>query len=258
MAQFDGKVALVTGAASGIGRSTALAFARDGAMVVAADTNEAGGEQTARLIKDLGGEATFVRADVSLSADVDAMVSAALKAYGRMDYAHNNAGITGAVPGSTPLDYPEEMFDRVIAVNLKSVWLCMRAQVPIMLDQGGGAIVNTASILGLVAAYAGLPGSGAYAAAKHGVIGLTKTFAVSYAAQGVRVNAVCPGYIDTPLMDPLRTANPEAVGQLAARHPAGRLGAAGEVAAAVTWLCSDAASFVTGHSMVVDGGYVAQ
>jgi NAD(P)-dependent dehydrogenase (short-subunit alcohol dehydrogenase family) len=252
---FDGKVALVTGAGSGIGRASALAFAREGASVVVSDVDADGGAQTVHLINDLGGDATFIRADVSQSADVEALVAGSVEAYGRLDYAHNNAGVSGiAGLNTSPLEYPEEAFDRVIAVNLKGVWLCMRQEVPRMLAQGGGAIVNTASIMGLVST----PGAGAYAASKHGVIGLTKSFALAYAAQGIRVNAICPGYIDTPMVRTPMNMVPEMEQQVIARHPVGRLGTPQEIAAAVIWLCSDAASFVTGHAMVADGGYIAQ
>ena len=253
--RFDGKVALVTGAGSGIGRASALAFAREGARVAVSDVDVEGGTQTVHLINDLGGDATFVRADVAQSAEVDALVAGAVEAYGRLDYAHNNAGISGVAGMNTsPVEYPEELFDRVIAVNLKGVWLCMREEVPRMLEQGGGAIVNTASIMGLVST----PGAGAYAASKHGVIGLTKSFALAYAARGIRVNAICPGYIDTPMVRAPMTLVPELEQQVVARHPVGRLGTAEEIAEAVIWLCSDAASFVTGHALVADGGYVAQ
>jgi NAD(P)-dependent dehydrogenase (short-subunit alcohol dehydrogenase family) len=255
---FDGNVALVTGAGSGIGRASALAFAREGARVVVSDVDVDGGEQTVHLINDLGGDATFIRADVAQSADVKALIAGTIEAYGRLDYPHNNAGISGLsrtnVSPASPLDYPEEQFDRVIAVNLKGVWLCMQQEIPPMLAQGGGAIVNTASIMGLVST----PGAGAYAASKHGVIGLTKSFALAYAAQGIRVNAICPGYIDTPMVRAPMTLVPDLEQQVVGRHPVGRLGTADEIAAAVIWLCSDAASFVTGHAMVADGGYIAQ
>ena len=249
---FDGGVALVTGAGSGIGRASALAFARQGARVVVSDVDASGGAQTAHLITDLGGDARFIPADVSQPAAVESLVAETVRAYGRLDYAHNNAGIADG--GASPLACPEELFDRVIAVNLKGVWLCMRQEVPRMLEQGRGAIVNTASIMGLVS----YPGAGAYVASKHGVIGLTKSFALAYAAQGIRVNAVCPGYIDTPMVRGAMTRDPNMEQRAVARHPIGRLGTADEIAEAVTWLCSDAASFVTGHALIADGGYTAQ
>jgi NAD(P)-dependent dehydrogenase (short-subunit alcohol dehydrogenase family) len=248
---LDGKVALVTGAGSGIGQASAMAFARAGARVVVSDINADGGEATVRCIKDAGGEATFIRADVTQAADVVALVAATVQAYGRLDCAHNNAGISGFTDTWTvPADYPEPVFDEVIAVNLKGVWLCLTQEIPRMLAQGRGAIVNTASVVGLVA-HTGA----AYVASKHGVIGLTKSFALAYAAQGLRINAICPGYIETPMVRSALTLAPELEPQVVAQHPVGRLGTPDEIAAAVVWLCSDAASFVTGHAMVADGGY---
>jgi NAD(P)-dependent dehydrogenase (short-subunit alcohol dehydrogenase family) len=252
---FAGKVALVTGAGSGIGRASALAFAREGATVVVADVDRDGGEQTVELILERGGAATFIPADVGQAPAVEALVAGTLQAHGRLDYAHNNAGISGLLaPNVAPVEYPEALFDQVIGINLKGVWLCLRQEVPPMLAQGRGAIVNTASIMGLV----GSGGAGAYVASKHGVIGLTKSWALSYAAQGIRINAVCPGYIDTPMVQRGVALVPGLEQQVVARHPLGRLGTAEEVADAVIWLCSDAASFVTGHALVMDGGYVAQ
>ena len=247
----EGKVALVTGGGSGIGRDTALAFAHQGARVVVADRNAEAGEHTARLIVDTGGEATFVQCDVSKSAEVQAMVSRALDLYGRLDCAHNNAGISTA-RGPTA-EYAEDTWDEVIATNLTGVWLCMKYEIKQMLAQGSGAIVNTASIAGLV----GIAGNAGYVASKHGVVGLTRAAAIEYAKDGIRVNAVCPGYIQTPLIAVL-TEDPAGRAAIEARHPMGRLGLPGEIAQAVVWLASDAASFVTGHSLTVDGGYVAQ
>ncbi len=241
--QFDNRVALVTGAASGIGRASALAFAREGASVVVADVDAPGGAKTVEQIESNGGSAIFVEADVSKPADVKALVERTVHAYGRLDLAHNNAGILGA--RALTAECSEENFDRLIAINLKGVWLCMRHEIPQMLKQGAGAIVNTASAAGVVGMW-GLP---AYVASKHGVAGLTKTAAVEYVRSGIRVNAVCPGFIDTPLTQALggQTEGPKVV------LPIGRLGTPEEVAEAVVWLCSDAASYVTGHLLMVDG-----
>ncbi len=251
---LDGKTALVTGGGSGIGRATSLAYAKDGARVVVADVNVEGGEETVQLIKEAGGEAILVHADVSKPEDTQAMVAQAVEAFGSLDCAFNNAGIGGSRDRHLTADYLEEDWDRVISINLKGVWLCMKAEIPQMLKQGGGAIVNTASIAGLV----GLTGTVAYVAAKHGVTGLTKAAAMEYAKSGIRVNAVCPGYIHTPLVQRLLDDHEGFEERVAARHPIGRLGEPEEIAQAVVWLSSDAASFVTGHNMPVDGGYMAQ
>ena len=252
--RVEGKVALVTGGASGIGRATALTFAREGAKLVVADMNDEGGQQTVHMITENGGEATFVQVNVSNAIEVESMISKAVETYGRVDCAHNNAGI-GSRPRVLLHELPEESWDRVIDINLKGVWLCMKYELIQMLTQGGGAIVNTASIMGLVGSWSR---SGAYNASKHGVVGLTKTAALEYATSGIRVNAVCPGYIYTPLIEEALTSNPALEVQIVARHPLGRMGKPEEIAEAVVWLCSDAASFVTGHTMTVDGGYVAQ
>ena len=252
--QLDGKTALVTGAGSGIGRATALAYAREGARVVAADVNVEGGEETVQQIKEAGGEAILVHADVSDRAGAELMAQRAVDAYGSLDCAFNNAGISGGRERRRSADYAEEDFDRVIRINLKGVWLSMKAEIPQMLKQGGGSIVNTASIMGLIAT----PGSVAYMAAKHGVVGLTKATALEYAADGIRVNSVCPGYINTPLVRPLFDNYENMEDLIISRHPIGRLGEPQEIAEAVIWLSSPAASFVTGHNMAVDGGYVAQ
>ena len=251
---LDGKTALVTGAGSGIGRAASLAYATSGARVVVTDVNIEGGEETVQMIKESGGEAILVHADVSRPTDTEAMVNQAVKAFGSLDYAFNNAGIGGGRDRHLTADYLEEDWDRVMAINLKGVWLSMKAEIPQMLKQGKGAIVNTASIAGLV----GLSGTVAYVAAKHGVAGLTKAAAMEYAKSGIRVNAVCPGYIETPLIEGVFDQVEGYKETLESRHPLGRLGQPDEIASAVLWLSSDAASFVTGHNMTVDGGYVAQ
>ncbi|MCS7012635.1 MAG: SDR family oxidoreductase [Chloroherpetonaceae bacterium] len=250
--QFDGKVALVTGGASGIGRATAIAFARAGAKVAVADVQVAGAEETAKMIHAAGGEAMCIKADVSKAADVEAMVKAVVQKYGRLDCAFNNAGIEGATAPTA--ESTEENWDKVIDINLKGVWLCMKYEIQQMLRQGGGAIVNTASVAGLV----GFPGMAAYCASKGGVVQLTRTAALEYAKAGIRVNAVCPGAIQTPMVERVIARQPEMEQAIVAMEPIGRLGQPNEIAEAVVWLCSDAASFVTGHPMVIDGGLVAQ
>jgi NAD(P)-dependent dehydrogenase (short-subunit alcohol dehydrogenase family) len=248
-----GKVALVTGAGSGIGRATALTFAREGAKVVVSDVTVEGGEETVRLIKAAGGDAIFAPANVAKAADVEALVNKAVQTYGRLDCAHNNAGVPG--PNKSITEISEERWDQVIAVNLTGVWLCMKYEIAQMLKNGGGAIVNTSSDAGL----AGLKRGGAYVASKHGVVGLTKTAALEYAKSGVRVNAVCPGPIDTPMLwGPGGEPATRFVNRMIAAEPIGRLGKPQGIAEAAVWLCSDAASFVTGHAMPVDGGYMAQ
>jgi len=213
--------------------------------------NAEGGQQTAHLITEKGGEAIFVRTDVSKAVEVQALISQAVATYGRLDCAHNNAGIGGG--RALTAEYPEDTWHQVIAVNLTGVWFCMKYEVPQMLYQGGGTIVNTASAAGLV----GTRGTSAYVASKHGVVGLTKTAALEYAQQGIRVNCVCPGMIHTPMTE-RGLSDPERRARIIANQPIGRVGTPEEVAEAVVWLCSDAASFVTGHTMTVDGGYVAQ
>jgi len=249
-----GKTALVTGGGSGIGRAASLAYAREGARVVVADVNVEGGEETVLQIKAAGGDAILVYADVSVPEDTQNMVAQAVEAFGSLDCAFNNAGISGGRDRRLTADYLEEDWDRVIGINLKGVWLCMKAEIPQMLKQGGGAIVNTASVAGLVA----ISGTVAYIAAKHGVTGITKAAALEYAKSGIRVNAVCPGYIHTPMVQGIFDEIDGFEDRVASRHPIGRLGEPSEIAEAVVWLSSDAASFVTGHNMPVDGGYTAQ
>ena len=251
---LDGKTALVTGGGSGIGRAASLAYASEGARVVVADVNVEGGEETVQLIKEAGGEAILVHADVSKPEDTQAMVAQTVEAFGALDCAFNNAGISGGRERRLTADYLDEDWARVISINLKGVWLCMKAEIPQMLKQGSGAIVNTASVAGLV----GLTGTVAYVAAKHGVTGLTKAAAMEYSSSGIRVNAVCPGYIHTPMVQGIFDENEGYEDRVASRHPIGRLGEPSEIAAAVVWLSSDAASFVTGHNLPVDGGYMAQ
>ena len=250
--RLDGKIALITGAGSGIGRASALTFAREGAKVAVADKQVDGGQETVRMVEAVGGTASFIEVDVSDATSVEAMVNATVETYGRIDCAYNNAGIEGQV---APTDsYADDMFDKVIAVNLTGVWLCMKYEIPRLLEQGGGAIVNTASGAGLI----GVAGLSAYVASKHGVIGLTKTAALEYAKSGIRVNAVCPGLIQTPMVERLTADQPQLGEALVAMEPVGRTGRPEEIAESVVWLCSDAASFVTGHAMSVDGGFVAQ
>ena len=249
---LDGKVALITGGSTGIGRATAQIFAREGAKVGVADVNAEGAEETVRLIQAAGGAALFIRADVSQAADTEAMVRTVVETYGRLDCAFNNAGIEGEMQSTQ--DYSEAVWERVMGINLKGVWLSMKAEIQHMLGHGGGAIVNTASAAGLVA----VPSLSAYVAAKHGVVGLTKTAALEYAKAGIRVNAVCPGGVDTPMVQRVFGSNRELAEAAIASEPVGRLAQPAEIGEAVAWLCSDAASFVTGHPMAVDGGMVAQ
>jgi NAD(P)-dependent dehydrogenase (short-subunit alcohol dehydrogenase family) len=250
---FAGKVAFVTGGASGIGRAAALAFAREGAGVGVADVSEQGSQETVRLVEGLGGRAIAVRCDVTRAADVKAALDKTVEAFGRLDFAFNNAGIEPRNPAPTA-DYDDEEWNRIIDVNLRGVFLCMKHEIPLILKQGGGAIVNTSSGAGVI----GIKGSPAYTAAKHGVIGLTRAAALDYAAQNLRVNAVCPGYIDTPMMGRFTGGTDEGRAKVIGEEPVGRMGKPEEIAAAVLWLCSDLAAFTVGHALVVDGGQTIQ
>jgi len=246
---FKDKVAIVTGGSFGIGQATAIAFAKRGAKVVVGDWIE--DSETLQQIKKEGGEALFVKCDVSKDSDVKNLVDKTIKAFGRIDFAFNNAGIEGTTANTH--ECTEENWDKTISINLKGIWLCMKHEIPHMLKQGKGAIVNCASIAGLV----GFPGLPAYVASKHGVTGLTKTAALENAKQGIRINAVCPGVIKTAMIDRVTGKDKTAEKQYEDMEPVGRMGSPEEVAEAVVWLCSDAASFVTGHPLAVDGGWIA-
>jgi NAD(P)-dependent dehydrogenase (short-subunit alcohol dehydrogenase family) len=249
---FDGKVAVVTGAASGIGRASSRLFAERGARVVVADIDTGGGEETVKLIARDGGQARFVETDVGSPEAVEALVAAAVDGYGRLDFAHNNAGIPGA--GLPIPEYPLDEWYRGLDVMLSGVFLGMRYEIPAILASGGGAIVNTASGAGLI----GFPGMAAYVAAKHGVIGLTKTAALEFGAQGVRINAICPGTAQSRMVNDWLQGSEERMAEVAALHPIGRIADPAEIAEAAVWLCSDAASFMLGAALPVDGGYTAQ
>ena len=247
-----GKVALVTGGSSGIGRAAVLALARQGAKVAVASRRTAESEETVRLAAQAGGQARFIRTDVTRREEVESLIEETVRALGRLDCAFNNAGITGEMARTA--DCTEENWHHTIAANLTSVWLSMKYEIRQMLKQGGGVIVNNASVAGLV----GMRGGPAYAASKGGVVQLTRTAALEYAKSAIRINAVCPGYIETPLLESYSSTNPDLEPYIRRIQPMGRLGTAEEVAGAVVWLCSDAASFVTGHPLVIDGGMMAQ
>jgi len=253
MKEFEGKVALVTGGGSGIGRATALAFAREGAQVVIGNRNVERGEETVAMIRGAGGTASFQRTDVVVASEVEALIDRAVETCGRLDVAFNNAGIEGDVK-PTLIDHTETNFDIVMDINVKGVWLSMKYEIPQMLKTGGGAIVNCSSVAGVI----GFPGIGIYSASKHAVIGLTKAAALEFSAQGIRVNSVNPAVIDTEMVDRLADGMNVKKDDLTTFHPIGRLGRVEEVAEAVLWLCSDKASFVTGHSMMIDGGFTAR
>jgi len=249
--QFTGKVALVTGGAAGIGRATAEAFAQQGASVVVSDVNTNDGKATVAAIRDGGGEACFIGCDVSQGDQVKQLITETMEAYGRLDFAFNNAGIE--IEQSKLADGDEDTFDRIMDINVKGVWHCMRHEIPAMLAQGGGVIVNTASVAGLGAA----PKMSIYSASKHAVIGLTKSAAVEYGKKGIRVNAVCPAVIDTEMFRRAAASDPKKAEFAAAMHPIGRIGEASEIAAAVLYLCSEGAAFTTGVALPLDGGATA-
>ena len=246
-----GKTAVITGASAGIGRAAALVFAGEGARLVLAARRGNEGEETADMVRRSGGSAVFVAAYVSKREHVERVFDECLRTFGPVDCAFNNAGVEG-LPNTLTADYLEDDWDRLVAVNLKSVWLCMKHEIRQMAGRGG-SIVNNASILGLVGGSSTAP----YTASKHGVVGLTKAVALEYARDGIRVNAVCPGYVHTPMVDRLTAVNPNHIANAIRSEPVGRLGAPEEIAEAAAWLCSDAASFVTGHAMAVDGGFLA-
>jgi NAD(P)-dependent dehydrogenase (short-subunit alcohol dehydrogenase family) len=248
---LDGKITLVTGAGGGIGRATCFVLAREGAKVLVSDISTRRGQETVTLVREAGGEAEFFKADVSHETDCEALIGAAVSKWGRLDGAHNNAGISGQIVSVA--DDTEENWDRTLAVDLKGVWMCMKHEIRQMLKQGGGSIVNTASTAGLLGAIR----MGAYAAAKHGVIGITKTAALEYARANIRVNAVCPGLIGTPpILQWMEDADTRQ--RLLGQEPIGRAGKPEEIGNAVAWLFSDASSFVTGAAFPVDGGLTAQ
>jgi NAD(P)-dependent dehydrogenase (short-subunit alcohol dehydrogenase family) len=247
---FAGKVALVTGGGSGMGRATALAFAREEARVMIADIHGEAAEETAQAIINSGGEALFAQVDVSVGAEVAGLIATTIAAWGTLDCAFNNAGIN--IEHGPLADCTEEEWDRVLAVNLKGVWLCMKYEIPQMTARGG-AIVNNASIVGL----AGSRNTPAYVASKHGIVGLTRAAALEYGRAGIRVNAVCPGAIKTQMYLDREGDDPENNARIAAANPLNRLGSPTDVAEAVLWLCTEASAFVTGHALVVDGGEMA-
>ncbi|MCA9954974.1 MAG: SDR family oxidoreductase [Anaerolineales bacterium] len=250
--QLDGKIALITGGSSGIGRETAVLFAQHGAKLAIADLNPDGGQETVQMVQDAGGTAVFIQTDVSQAAQVENLINEVVREYGRLDIAFNNAGIDG-IPVRTA-DGSEDEYDRIMAVNAKGVWLCLKYELQQMLLQGGGTIINTASVAGLIGAHS----MSAYAASKHAVVGLTKTAAVEYAGKGIRVNAVCPAIIRTAMVERAFAHLPQLEQGAIQNNPSHRIGDPREVAEAVLWLASDASSFTTGATLTVDGGLTAQ
>ena len=252
---YSEKCVIITGGGSGIGRATALAFASSGAKVVVADFDDSGGKESLRLLREEGAEGIYLKTDVSKADDVMKMVQKTIDTYGRLDYAFNNAGISG--PSKFLIDQSEELFERIMNVNVKGVWLSMKYEIPGMLKNSSNdncAIVNMSSVAGV----RGVPVAHIYSASKHAVLGLTKSAALEYSKSKIRINAVAPSIIDTPGLAQIRAENPEIIDRILSRHPIGRIGTPMEVAKTVLWLCSDAASYITGQLVVIDGGYTAQ
>lgn len=249
---LKGKVAIVTGGAQGIGRATAMAFAEKNVKVIIADINKEKSIEAVSLIKAKGGEANFIQANIAYAPEVKNLIEETLSLYGRLDYCCNNAGVSGAFKPLT--EYTEASFDEVMGINLKGVWLCMKYAIPAIIESGGGAVVNIASSF----AHAGAPEHYAYVASKHGVVGITKCAALEFVKQGVRVNCICPGGTDTPMIEECRRINPKIIKPILEKHPIGRLADPIEIAKTVLWLCSEDASFVVGSVISVDGGLMAQ